>query len=94
MRIGVLTMHLHLSGCSSLKEKRSLIKPVEERLHRQFNVTVAEVDFQDCHSEAMLAVGLVNNNAAYIQSYISSILEWMDRYFPDLYIQEQHLEII
>jgi len=41
--IGTLTFHLHLPGCASLKEKRSRLKPLLARLHRQFNVSTAEM---------------------------------------------------
>ena len=34
MSIGLLTLHLHLPGCASLKEKRGKIKPLITRLHR------------------------------------------------------------
>lgn len=94
MRTGILTIHFHIAGCSSLKEKRSRIKPLQERLHRQFNITVAEVDFQDMHQDAVIAIGLINNNAALIQSYMSGVLDWIDKYFPDLTIQDQSIEII
>ncbi|MBS3752567.1 MAG: DUF503 family protein, partial [Anaerolineales bacterium] len=31
MRIGLLTLHLRIPGCASLKEKRSQIKPLVAR---------------------------------------------------------------
>jgi uncharacterized protein len=92
--IGILTIHFHLHGCASLKEKRSLIKPLVDRLHRQFNVTVAEVDYQDIHQDAVIAVGLINNNTALIHSYMSGVLDWIEKYFPDLMIQDHSIEII
>ena len=45
--LATLTIHLHLPACSSLKEKRGRIKPLMARLHREFNVSVAEMDLQD-----------------------------------------------
>ena len=94
MRIGILKLHIHLDGCSSLKEKRSQIKPLLERLHRQFNVSTAEIDFQDLHQEALLAVSVINNNSAWIQSYLSGVIDWVEKYFPNAEIQDQQTEII
>ncbi|MBA4379619.1 MAG: DUF503 domain-containing protein, partial [Anaerolinea sp.] len=34
--IGLLTLHLHLPACASLKEKRGRLKPLIHRLHREF----------------------------------------------------------
>ena len=41
-----LSLHLHLPGCASLKEKRGRIKPLMARLRREFNLSVAEMDLQ------------------------------------------------
>jgi uncharacterized protein len=89
-----MTIHFHLFGCSSLKEKRSLIKPLMERLHRQFNVSVAEADFQDIHQDALIAIGVVNNNPTFIHAYMSGVVDWIEKYFPDLSIEDQSVEII
>jgi uncharacterized protein YlxP (DUF503 family) len=42
--LAILTIHLHLPGCASLKEKRGRIKPIMTRLRREFNLSVAEMD--------------------------------------------------
>ena len=94
MRIGILELHLYFSGCSSLKEKRSHLKPLLERVHRQFNVSTAEIDFQDIHDDAKIAIGVVNNNQAWIQSYLSGVVDWIEKYFPEAEIQDQRVEII
>jgi uncharacterized protein YlxP (DUF503 family) len=44
MSLGLLTIHLHLPGCASLKEKRGRLKPLLTRLHREFNISAAEID--------------------------------------------------
>jgi Protein of unknown function (DUF503) len=54
MSIGVLTLQLQLPGCKSLKEKRSRLKPLIARLHREFNISVAEVSHQDIWDEATI----------------------------------------
>ena len=45
--IGILTLHLQLPGCASLKEKRGRLKPLLARLHRKFNIPAAEMDLRD-----------------------------------------------
>jgi translation initiation factor IF-2 len=39
-------------GCFSLKEKRSVVKSLKDRLHNEFNVSVAETAHQDVHQRA------------------------------------------
>ena len=50
MHVHVLTLELHLPGCSSLKEKRGRLKPLLSALHQNFNVSAAEIDHQDAIS--------------------------------------------
>ena len=42
MVIGVRSWELHLPGAHSLKEKRSVVKSLKQRLHNEFNLSVAE----------------------------------------------------
>jgi uncharacterized protein len=94
MHTGILTLHFRMEGCTSLKEKRGMIKPYIERVHRQFNVSAAEVDKQDFHEDAVIALAMVNNDAALIEASFSGILEWTDHFFGDLMIQDHSVEIL
>ncbi len=92
--IGVLTIHLHLSGCKSLKEKRSLIKPLVSRLHREFNVSAAEMDLQDAWQQAMLACGMVGNDAAHLERSLQTVARWVEKNWPDGDVIDQKIEIV
>jgi uncharacterized protein YlxP (DUF503 family) len=94
MRIGVLKLHLFLPGCSSLKEKRSRIKPLQERLHREFNVSVAETDFQDIHQSAMICAAMVSSSGVVLEAAMNEIPRWIGAHFRDLEMQESTFEII
>jgi uncharacterized protein len=92
--IGVLTVHLHLPACSSLKEKRGRIKPVLARLHREFNVAVAEVGFQDSWQEAVISCVTVGNEGAFVQSALSSVSAWIRGNWRDGMVEDQQIELI
>ncbi|MFQ5921822.1 MAG: DUF503 domain-containing protein, partial [Anaerolineales bacterium] len=62
MHVHVLTLELHLPGCSSLKEKRGRLKPLLAALHRNFNVSAAEIDQQNSHRSAVIACVVVSNS--------------------------------
>jgi uncharacterized protein len=72
MVIGVGIWELHLEGCASLKEKRSVLKSLKDRLHRQFNVSVAETAHQDVHQRAEIAACVVSNDRGHADSVLSS----------------------
>lgn len=59
MVVASLTWELSLPGCSSLKEKRSVIRSLRDRLRDKFNVSVAETALQDVHERAELTIALV-----------------------------------
>jgi uncharacterized protein len=94
MRIGVLTLELHIPGCASLKEKRSRLKPLLSRLHREFNISAAEVDIQDAWQAAVIACAVVSNDAAHSQRFLQEVVVWLETNWPDVEIVEDKIEII
>jgi len=92
--IGLLTLHLRLPACTSLKEKRGRLKPLLHRLHRQFNISVAEMDLQDKWQEAVIACALVNSDRATIQRSLQAVVEWVEKNWPDIDVIDDRLEII
>jgi uncharacterized protein len=94
MSIGLLTLHLLLPGCTSLKEKRSRLKPALSRLHREFNVSAAEIDKHDAWQEAVLACVVVSNDPKHNTSLLQKIVAYIEANFPDLNILNDHIELI
>jgi uncharacterized protein len=70
--VGLMVWELQLPGCSSLKEKRSVVKSLKDRLHNQFNVSVAETRHQDVHQRAELAACVVSGDRAHANSVLSA----------------------
>jgi uncharacterized protein YlxP (DUF503 family) len=91
--IGLLTFHLHLPACSSLKEKRGRIKPLIARLHREFNVSVAEVDLQDKWQDTVIACAMVGNERGHLESALQNVAKWVEGHWTDGDVIEQRIEI-
>ena len=94
MALGLLTIEIHIPGCSSLKEKRRRLKPLLARLHREFNISVAEIDLQDVWQSAVIACALVSNDNGHTQRALQQIIHWIDTSWPDVTITGEKLEII
>ncbi len=92
--IGLLTLHLQLPGCNSLKEKRSIIKPILTRLPREFNVSAAEVDRQDAWREAVLACAVVSSDQTQTMRVLQQVLAYVESNWPDAPILDQKMELI
>jgi uncharacterized protein len=92
--IGVLTLNLYLPGCSSLKEKRSRIKPLIHQLQREFNVAVAELDHQDVWQSSQIACVTVSNNQSFVRTSLQTILTWVENSWQDIELVTENIEII
>ena len=66
MYVGALELDVLLGDVHSLKQKRSLIRPVLAELRRRFEVAVAEAGHLDLHRRAMLGVGCVAADAGHV----------------------------
>lgn len=94
MSIGILTIHLQLPGCTSLKEKRSRIRPVLARLHREFNVATAELDRQDVWKASVIGCVTVSSDPTQNHRLLQQVASFVEQNYPDLSLVEQHIELI
>ena len=92
--VGLLTIHLHLPTCASLKEKRGRLKPLIARLHREFNVSVAEVGLQDKWQETVIACAMVGNARGHLESALQEVAKWVEGNWTNGDVIEQKIEII
>ena len=92
--LSTITIHFHIPGCSSLKEKRGRIKPLIARLHREFNVSVAEMDLNDHWQEAVIVCAMVGNDAAQLQRSLQSVAKWVGANWEDGQIVDEKIEVI
>jgi uncharacterized protein YlxP (DUF503 family) len=67
MILGLITWELHLEGCHSLKDKRSVIRPLTSALRRTLNVTVAETGHQDLWQRAELACAALGSDRTVVE---------------------------
>lgn len=94
MIVGICVINLHLPGIGSLKAKRSVIKSLTARLHREFNVSCAEIDQHDVWKSAVLGVAIISTGAGHAQSVLESIVRWVEINRPDVMVVEHSIEIV
>ncbi len=94
MPIGVLTLHIQLPGCTSLKEKRSRLKPLLARLHKEFNISAAEMEHQDAWQEATIGCALISNDIGHTQSALQNVVRWLEKNWPDVELVDDEMEVI
>lgn len=94
MSLGLLTLHLSVPGCMSLKEKRSRLKPLLARLHREFNISVAEMAYQDSWQNAVVACAMITSDTAQTQRALQGVVTWVENHWPDLEVSDERIEMI
>jgi hypothetical protein len=64
--VGALELDVLLGDVHSLKEKRSLVRPVVAELRRRFEVAVAEAGHLDLHRRSLIGVSCVAADHAHV----------------------------
>lgn len=93
MSVGILRLSFRLPECHSLKEKRGRIKSVIARLHREFNVSVAEVDDQDLWQSCSLLVACASGSGRQAEIVLTRVLQYLESHWPDLPLTDEQIEI-
>ncbi len=93
MVIGACSIELRIPGNRSLKGKRRVLKPLLTRLRKEFNVSTAEVGFNDAWQTAEVAlVTVANNDPGYVQASLEKVVVWVETFRPEVQVVDWHIE--
>jgi uncharacterized protein YlxP (DUF503 family) len=76
---GIQTWHLHLEGCQSLKDKRSIVQSLKARLRRELNCSVAETGEQDLWQRAELSCAVVGSDRTSVEETLRAADRLVER---------------
>jgi len=94
MVIGACSVELYLPGNGSLKGKRSLLKPLLNRLRREFNLAGAEVGHHDVWQSAEVALVTVANDPGRVHAVLERAVRWIETHHPEVQIVDWQIEIL
>jgi uncharacterized protein YlxP (DUF503 family) len=94
VHIGACVVTLHLPASRSLKEKRQVVRSLTERLRRQFNVAVAEVEEQDAWQTAVLGLAVVSNESGHVARQLDRILESIEQTRLDAEVVDRQVDVM
>ena len=77
MYVGALELDVLLGDVGSLKQKRSLVRPVVAELRRRYEVAVAEAGHLDLHRRAMFGVSCVAADAGHVIEVLDQCERWV-----------------
>ena len=83
MWVGALEFDLLLGDVHSLKEKRSLVRPLIAEVRRRFELSVAEVDHLELHRRAAVGVAAVSPDRAHLVEVLDAV-EHLVAFHPEI----------
>ena len=89
MAVGILHLELQLLSPRSLKEKRSILKPLKNYLQKTHGVSVAEVAHQGKWQLTGLEIALVSNDRSFLQTTLSQLSISLETRFPVILFREE-----
>ena len=87
--ISLLTIELMIPWARSLKDKRSAVRGLKDRLRARFNASVAEVAYQDKWQRAVIAVCIIGSDKRQLESNMSKIRQLCEE-AQDIQIADMH----
>ena len=93
MFVGVVRVELHIPASSSLKDKRSVVRSLKDRIRERASAAVAEVDHQDLWQRAALGVAVVSGEHGQVDALLQTVRGIVESR-PDVVVidwQEQRL---
>ena len=70
------------------------MKPLISRLHKEFNISAAEVDHHDSWQTASIGLASVANDAAHVEQVLNMAVQWIERNRPDLQVVDWQIELL
>ena len=89
MTVALSNLTLRLPENGSLKGKRQVLKSIQQRLHNRFNVSVAEVAYNDSWQLSGVAICAVANSSAHASEVVLKAVAYLENLRLDLEIIEQ-----
>ena len=77
MHVAVVRLELHIPHSRSLKEKRAAVKPIVEGLRHRFQISVAEVGFQDKWQRALVGFAVVSDSYSHAAEVVEAAERWV-----------------
>ncbi|MEW6356778.1 MAG: DUF503 domain-containing protein [Planctomycetota bacterium] len=92
MIVGTLAIRLVIPEARSLKQKRSALKSVKDRLRNDFNISVSEIDNHDVWQSATIGVAMVGGDTQHVNAVLSKVIEAVKR-FHQVQLVDYELEM-
>lgn len=78
MIIGSCKVYLNAPFSHSLKEKRTVVKSIIDKVRHKFNVSIAEIEDQDLHQSIVIGFAVVSNSSSHANSMMQGVINYIE----------------
>lgn len=93
MTVGVVTIRMRLPS-RTLKEKRTIVKSVVERLRQRYNAAVIEAEDLDSAELGAIAAVVASNDSRHADEQAQAIVGWVTNSRLDAEVYDVQVELI
>jgi len=93
MVVGTGKIKFRLFDMNSLKGKRKIVKSIIQRIRNNFNISVAETDFNDSHDWLEIGFSMTGNDSRVMNSKLDKVINFADELGLAVIVDSQ-IEII
>ncbi len=76
--VGIYIAKLATPWVKSLKEKRSIVTPITEKLKRRFPLSVARLAGLNCHDWEIIGAVAISNDATWLEGMLSKAARFVN----------------
>ena len=77
MHVAVVRLELHIPTSRSLKEKRAVLRPIVEGIRHRFQISVAEVGYQDKWQRTLIGMAVVSDSYGHAVEVVDNVERWV-----------------
>ncbi len=89
MPVGLLTLELHIPDAQSLKDKRQVLRSLKDKLRREFNVAVAELEHHEAWQRSVIGIVTLSNEEKHVREMLQKVLDEADKILGSFLIAER-----
>ncbi len=91
--VGICDIDLHIENCHSLKERRSVLLSLKEKIKNRMNVAICEFGDSDLWQRSQLAIVTCSNTKTVVESTLREVLEFIG-HFPSVVVLNSESRVI
>ena len=78
MVVGAALVEIHVHASQSLKQKRGVVRSIQQRLRNQFNISVSEVGGQGTWQRAVLGMSAAGAEAPMVRKVLERAIHFVE----------------